>query len=257
MTTARRARVLVTRPAEQAGPWVERLRERGFLAEALPLIEIAPPADAAALRSVWTGLAAFRLVVFVSANAVLHFFAARPPGDAWPDGVLAAAPGGGTAEALREAGVAATAIMTPSADAAQFDSEALWERLRGRDWAGARVLVVRGDGGRDWLAERLVDAGAQVDAVSAYRRVAPSFAGAARERLEAAVASGDVVWLFSSSEAIANLVRAAASDRWSGARAIATHPRIAARARSLGFGVVVEAGATIDAVVACIQSIEP
>ena len=107
MTTARPARVLVTRPAEQAAPWVERLRERGLVAEALPLIEIAPAADASALRSSWAGLATCRLVVFVSANAVLHFFAARPAGLDWPDGVDAGAPGSGTADALREAGVPA------------------------------------------------------------------------------------------------------------------------------------------------------
>jgi len=257
VNAARRVRVLVTRPAAQGVVWVERLRERGIAAESLPLIEIEGIDDPAPLHEAWRSLGERRLVVFVSANAVEQFFAARPASLALPEGVDAAAPGPGTADALRAAGWPAGTIVSPPADAAQFDSEALWARLRGRDWRGARVLVVRGDGGRDWLAERLVDAGAQVDAVSAYRRVAPSFAGAARERLEAAVASGDVVWLFSSSEAIANLVRAAASDRWSGARAIATHPRIAARARSLGFGVVVEAGATIDAVVACIQSIEP
>ncbi len=257
MTAARLSRVLVTRPAEQAGPWVERLRERGIAAEALPLIEIAPPADAAALRSAWAEMASFRLVVFVSANAVLHFFAERPPDLAWPDGTEAGAPGSGTAEALREAGVAAAAIVTPAADAAQFDSESLWARLQGRAWRGARVLVVRGDGGRDWLAERLVAAGAQVDTVSAYRRLAPTFAGAERDRLEAAIADADAVWLFSSSEAIANLERAAGAGRWRAARAVATHPRIAARARSLGFGVVVEAAPGLEAVIACIQSIEP
>ena len=257
MTAARPARVLVTRPAEQAGPWVERLRERGLFAEALPLIEIAPTADASALRSSWAGLPACRLVVFVSANAVLHFFAERPAGLDWPDGVEAGAPGSGTADALREAGVPVAAIVTPAADAAQFDSESLWARLHARDWRGARVLVVRGDGGRDWLAERLVAAGAQVDTVSAYRRLAPSFAGEARDRLDAAIADGDAVWLFSSSEAIANLEQAAGAGRFRAARAVATHPRIAARARSLGFGVVAEARPTFDDVVACIQSIEP
>ncbi len=186
-----------------------------------------------------------------------HFFAARPQSLAWPAGVVAGAPGPGTASALRAAGCPDAAIVTPRSDAAQFDSEALWRRLQDRPWRGARVLVVRGDGGRDWLADRLTEAGAQVDALSAYRRVAPSFAGVARERLDAALASDDAVWLFSSSEAIANLARAAGGTGWGRARAVATHPRIAARARGLGFGVVVEAGATVDAVVACIQSIEP
>jgi len=257
VTAARPARVLVTRPAEQAGPWVERLRERGFVAEALPLIEIAAPADAAALRSAWAGLATCRLVVFVSANAVLHFFAERPDEIDWPDGVEAGAPGNGTAEALREAGVPLASIVAPAADAAQFDSESLWARLHARDWRGARVLVVRGDGGRDWLAERLVAAGAQVDALSAYRRLVPSFAGAERARLDAAIGDCDAVWLFSSSEAIANLEQAAGPGRFQGARAVATHPRIAARARSLGFGVVVEAAPRLDAVIACLQSMQP
>jgi len=254
---ARPPRVVVTRPAAQAEVWVERLRARGIAAESVPLIEIAPGDDAAALAARWSELASCRLVVFVSANAVLHFFAARPAAIAWPEGLDAAAPGSGTAEALRAAGRPAASIVTPAVDAAQFDSEALWARLRGRDWRGARVLVVRGDGGRDWLGERLREAGAQVDAVSAYRRLAPAFTGAERARVEALADEADVVWLFSSSEAIGNLERALGAARWHGARAIATHPRIAARARALGFGRVIEAGPGIDAVVACIQSIQP
>lgn len=257
MSAARHARVLVTRPAAQAESWVEELRARGVDAEALPLIEIAAVLDPAPLRAAWDTLAERSLVVFVSANAVQHFFAARPEAHAWPAGVVAGAPGPGTANALRVAGCPDAAIVSPSSDAAQFDSEALWQRLQGRPWRGARVLVVRGDGGRDWLADRLAEAGAQIEALSAYRRLPPSFAGVARERLDAALASEDVVWLFSSSEAIANLARAAGSSGWARARAVATHPRIAARARGLGFGVVVEAGASVDAVVACIQSIEP
>lgn len=257
MSAAPPLRVLVTRPAAQAAVWVERLRERGIDAESLPLIEIVPVDDPAPLHAAWQEIATFRLVVFVSANAVEQFFAVRPDALAWPDGVDAGAPGAGTAEALRAVACPESAIVSPPADAGQFDSEALWERLHGRDWRGTRVLVVRGDGGRDWLADRLAERGAQVEKIGAYRRIAPAFAGAARERLEAAAVSADVVWLFSSSEAIANLARAVAGGRWGSARAVATHPRIAARARALGFGVVREAGAAIDAVVACIQSIEP
>src|SRR5205085_11554131 len=128
--------------------------------------------------------------------------------------VIAGAPGPGTADALRAAGCPDAAIVSPPPQAAQFDSEALWQRLQGRGGRGTRVLVVRGDGGRDWLADRLTEAGAEVHALSAYRRVATSFAGAARARLEAALASDDVVWLFSSSEAIANLARAAGETGW-------------------------------------------
>ena len=257
MTTARPSRVLVTRPAAQAGTWVERLRERGIAAEALPLIEIAPPADPSALRSAWAELATCRLVVFVSANAVLHFFAARPAGLAWPEGSDAGAPRQRHRRGVARCRRAGRGDRHAGGRRGAVRSESLWARLRGRDWRGARVLVVRGDGGRDWLAERLAEAGAQVDTASAYRRLAPEFVGAARDRLEAAIADGDAVWLFSSSEAIANLAPVAGTDRWRAARAVATHPRIAARARRLGFRVVAEAAPGFDAVIACIQSIEP
>jgi uroporphyrinogen-III synthase len=91
--------------------------------------------------------------------------------------------------------------------------------------------------------------------VAAYRRAAPRFEGEALRRLDAAVAEPDRhVWLFSSSEAIDHLV-AARPGPWTAARAIATHPRIAERARACGFGAVHASRPTLDAVVACIQSL--
>jgi len=256
--SARRGpRVLVTRPAAQAAVWVDRLRATGIDAEALPLIAIVPVADRDQLTAAWTGLSARRLVVFVSSNAVVHFFAARSPGLAWPAGVVAAAPGPGTADALRESGVPQAAIVAPASDAQQLDSESLWARLQGRDWRGASVLIVSGEGGRDWLAERLRQAGATVESLPAYRREAPVFAGDSALCLTQALADAAVVWLFSSAEAIANLERAAGAGRFARSRAVATHPRIAERARAAGFGRVVEAGPRFDAVVACIQSIGP
>lgn len=257
MSEAGPARVVVTRPAEQAGPWIEQLRARGIDALPLPLIAIVAAADTGALVAAWQSLPERRLVVFVSANAVRHFFAARPAASAWPTALAAAAPGAGTARALRDAGIDPADIVAPALDAPQFDSESLWQRLRERDWAGARVLVVRGGGGRDWLAERLTEAGAAVDRVDAYARAIPTFDAAAMARLDELAQAGDVVWLFSSSQAVAHLEQAAGQGRWARASAIVTHPRIAARARQAGFGRVVEAGPGLDAVVACIQSIRP
>ena len=257
MNTAATPRVVVTRPAAQAGAWVARLAGAGIEAIALPLIAIEPASDAAAVAAAWRSLPSCRLVVFVSANAVQHFFAAKPADFAWPPGVIAAAPGPGTGDALRTAGVAAAAVLEPAADAASFDSESLWLRLHERDWRGAEVLVVRGDGGRDWLVERLVEAGANVTAVAAYRRLPPAFDAAARATLEALAGDAAAVWLFSSSQAVDHLEQIAGTARWAASRAIASHPRIAARARQAGFGRVVEAGPGFEALVACIQSIGP
>ena len=158
---------------------------------------------------------------------------------------------------LRRAGVPVDCVVEPAADSPSFDSEAVWLRLREGDWRGASALIVRGDGGREWLADRLSEAGASVDAVGAYRRVAPAFSGTDRDLLDKIVASADSLWLFSSSEAIGHLEAAAGAGRWSQARAIASHPRIAARARAAGFGRVAEPAPGFAALVACIQSMGP
>ena len=224
----------------------------------MPLIEIAAPLDRMPVDVAWQGLAARGLVVFVSGNAVARFFAARPAGLDWPPGLLAAAPGPGTADSLRAHGVPEAAIVSPAHDAPQMDSESLWEQLRRHDWRGRSVLVVRGDGGRDWLVERLTEAGAKVDAVAAYRRFAPQLPPGARRVVEAAFAApADHAWLFSSSEAIVHLEALEGLAIAPGSRALATHPRIAARARQAGFTEVFEVQPSLDAVVACIQSMQP
>jgi uroporphyrinogen-III synthase len=115
---------------------------------------------------------------------------------------------------------------------------------------------VRGDGGRDWLAQVLRQRGAKLDFVAAYRRAAPRFDRETLLRLDEAVTRpAQHLWFFSSSEAIDHLSQARPTGPWSPARALATHPRIAQRARDCGFGVVHESRPTLEAVVACIQSI--
>ncbi len=247
-------RVLVTRPAAQASEWVQQLRAAGLQAEALPLIHIAPAPSASTLASAWAALPALAMVVFVSPNAVTSFFAAKPASTNWPAGVLAASPGPGTTRVLRDLGV--PVIVEPAADAPQFDSEALWQQLSGRDWAGQQVLVVRGTNGRDWLADRLSERGAVLSFVAAYGRSTPQLSAAEQALLHEALQRPDQnLWFFSSSEAVANLRALAPRAEWSQALAVATHPRIAESARHLGVGRVVEARPALDAVVACIQSI--
>jgi uroporphyrinogen-III synthase len=240
-------RVLVTRPAAQAIEWTHRLAAQGIDAMALPLIGIEPVADSPSLQAVWQSIGQQRLLVFVSPNAVEHFFARRPASAAWPAATLAASPGPGTTRALIALGVPAAQVIEPAADAAQFDSEALWATLGAHDWRGARASIVRGDGGR-----------ALVSNVAAYRRVPPQFDAAASELLHAALQRpSSHLWFFSSSEAIDNLMQSAPATGWNSASAMATHPKIAERARRSGFARVAEARPAFDDVVACIQSFGP
>lgn len=258
-------RVIVTRPAREAAQWVAELSLGGFEAHALPLIAIEPVADAQPLRQAWKGLGGYAALMFVSGNAVHHFFEAnQPPAPmGWGDSAIktrAWAPGPGTREALLAAGVPPGQVDAPAADAAQFDSEALWRVVAPQVKAGDRVLVVRGgDGqgqgaGRDWLAAQLAAAGAQVETVVAYLRRSPQLSQPQLALARRAAADGSA-WLFSSSEAIGHLRALLPAQDWAQARAVATHPRIAQAARDAGFGVVCESRPALAAVVAALESI--
>lgn len=248
-------RAIVTRPAAQAGGWVQALQALGVDALALPLLAIEPLDDPAPLAAAWAMLGERALVMFVSANAVEHFFAQRA-GRPWPEGVRAGSTGPGTSHALRRAGVPESLLMEPATDAPSFDSEALWQRLAPLDWHGRRVLVVRGTEGRDWLADTLRAAGAQVEFLAAYRRAAPRLDAPAALLLQRALAEPEAhLWLLSSSEALRHLAGLAPGADWSRARAAATHPRIAASARAAGFGRVFEVAPTPQAAAALITEL--
>ena len=257
-------RVIVTRLECEARRWVGELAARGFDAHALPLIVIAPAADAQPLRAAWQQLAGYQAVMFVSGAAVAHFFMANQPDvfEQWAHGAIktrAWSPGPGTAAALRQAGLATAGIDSPDAAAGQFDSEALWQVVQSQVQPGCRVLIVRGGdargqgAGRDWLARQLGAAGATVDGVVAYARQAPQFSPSQLALARQAASDGSV-WLFSSSEAIAHLVQQLPAQCWGDARAVVTHPRIGEAARAAGFGVVCESRPTLDDVVASIES---
>lgn len=283
-------RVIVTRPERESRQWVEQLQRAGFAAEALPLIEIAPaarPADVQALQHAWQTLGAYAACLFVSGNAVNYFFKKnKPPAQVntaqaaiksiafeaarvLPAGLRFMAPGPGTAAALRAAGVPAAQIDGPAADAQQFDSQALWQAVGARDWRGCRVLIVRGQSiagrkdeviesaaapGRDWIAAQWTAAGAAVDFLRVYLRRAPQPGPAPLQLARSASVDGSI-WLLSSSEAVHNLASLGAIDV-RGARALATHPRIAEAARTAGWGVVMESRPQLEDITQALDEME-
>jgi uroporphyrinogen-III synthase len=241
--------VLVVRPRAQARAWVDELNALGVPARALPLIEILPAPEPAKVEAVFAEVEASTVqpvLVFVSPNAVLGFFAAvvstrgaSAGSPAWPAHAWAAATGPGTVAALRECGVPADRIVAPAAEEGQFDSEALWSVICGWAWSTRPVWLVRGNGGRDWLGRQLRDAGADVRVVQSYVRLAPTLTADQRALLAQALADPvRWIWMFSSSEAIGHLQALVPDARWHAARALASHPRIAERASALGFGSV-------------------
>ncbi len=252
-------RVIITRPAGDAPAWVDALQAAGYTACALPLIEVGPTRHTQAVAQAWAQWPNFQAVMFVSAQAVRYFFESQPAGYTWANGPRCWATGPGTHKALLQAGVPEASIDSPAADAAQFDSEALWQRVVSQVKARQPVLIVRGNDvlsdaadnnseqaefstavtgtGRDWLAQQLQAAGASAQFVVAYERRAPAWS--AEQKAQAAQAAADgTVWCFSSSQAIRHLAQAMPSQSWAKARCIATHLRIAETAQSLGFGEI-------------------
>lgn len=256
LAIVRGLQVIVTRPLAQAAPWVETLRAHGHEAHAVPLIDIEPLADTKPLRDAWRRLTQFTLVMFVSANAVHHFFAQQPDDADWPLSALAASTGPGTSAALQQAGLRGAMIVEPL-HGAGYDSEALWARLSHRNWAQARVLIVRGEEGRDWLAEQFRQAGAEVLVCAAYRRVAPVHPPEVKAVLAHAVTHpAQTCWFFSSSEAIGHLLELVPTADWRSSRALVTHLRIAQAARSAGFGDVHLVDAQPMSVVGTVRQIQ-
>ncbi len=249
--------VVVTRPDEQGRVWAEALQAQGWTAVLLPLIATVPPGDLEALALARAGWRDFDAVMFVSGQAVKHFFENMPPNKAcmaeapWP---RCWCPGPGTAQALLQHGIPAGQIDTPALDSEQFDSEALWRAVGSQVRPGHRLLLVRGDGGRDWLAQQCLGQGGQVQVCSAYQRRAPVWS--AQQQQQAHAATGPAaVWLLTSSEAVAHLKDLLPNAHWDRARAVATHPRIAATAHEIGFGQVLHSHPALQAVLHTLESL--
>lgn len=161
-------RVLVTRPQAAAAPLARRIEARGGQAVVFPVIEIAPPSDAGALRAAVREFAAGRavdLAVFISANAA-HAVGAQLKRLVMksPTTTRIAAVGPKTKAACKAAG-----IRVDFSPTARIDSDGLLDALCGFRAGGRRIVIFRGQSGRDTLAWGLRARGAEVKYVEAYR----------------------------------------------------------------------------------------
>ena len=254
--------VVITRPAAQAGPLAARVAALGLPVTLLPLLEIHAldgEEEGARLQAVLARLAQYDLVAFVSPNAIDCVFAHLA---AWPPGVPLAVVGEGSRMALAAHGVtAANATITSPLDTARSDSEHLLLALDLPALRGKRVLIVRGDGGRDYLADGLRAAGAEVEFVTAYRRQVPRLTPALRATLESLLQHNND-WIITSSEALRGLLALLAEmgddtlvvAKMQQQHLIVPHARIAQTAAALGFARVTLTGSGDAGVLAALQS---
>lgn len=252
--------VVVTRPRAQADSLAQAITALGRRVAVLPLLEIAPLQDTSALHAALQRLPSYDLVAFVSPNAVEAAFAHL---DGWPPAVAAAVVGEGSRLALARHGVTpdVCTIHCPP-DPANSDSEALLASLDLAGFAGKRVLIVRGESGRELMADALRTAGAQVVPVAAYRRSVPRLDAALASQLGSLLAQPND-WIITSSEALRGLdalVRELdpvdGPARLRAQHLIVPHRRIAETARALGCSRITLTGSGDARLLAAIQSQE-
>ena len=250
--------VVITRPRQQAEPLARAVAALGRTPLILPLLDISPLPDETPLRAVLARLRDFALVAFVSPNAVDAAFAHIGE---WPAEVALAVVGEGSRAALARHGVDGdrSRIHVP-VDPSRSDSEHLLQALDTAALAGRKVLVVRGETGRELLPDALRAAGIQVETVAAYRRavpcLTPDLAAALRALLEK---PND--WIVTSSEALRGL--AGLVEQLDGGTSVAKlqrqhlivpHARIAETAGALGFTAVTLTGSGDERLLAALQS---
>jgi len=153
--------VLVTRPEPQAGPLARRLAAEGARVYRLPAIELHPRDDRARQRAALGPIDRFHWIVFISANAV-RFGVSLLEGRR---DLKIAAVGPATAAALNHAGF--RVALVPHGG---YDSEHLLACVAFRHVQGQRVLIVRGEGGREVLADELAARGAEICYAEVYAR---------------------------------------------------------------------------------------
>ena len=250
--------VIVTRPASSGRRLVDRITEQGHRALWWPAFDIDIAPDVEGARATISRLADYDVAIFVSANAVRAVRLLL--NDAWPPATMIGAVGASTCAAIQaELRPDSKLIVTAPSDDSLPGSEAFWLAWQATGRRARRVLIVRAEDGREWLSERFVDAGAEVDAVAVYTRRLHQPSAAELQQLRDAITDDE--WpaiVFSSSESVAALDRQidSAAQAWlrTGA-AIACHPRIAEQSLAHGYTRVLNATFDDDSIIATLKSI--
>ncbi len=249
--------IVVTRPSGQSRQLIEILSksiEHSGVAKrslpeivALPLLTIVPKTEDQLADHIATSLKDADLAIFVSPNAIECVM--RLLERDWqefskkiiPIGVM----GGSSKLALQNHGIgqeqSPTPVLIPK-NPEKWDSEGLWQELQalGWDWSSKKIIIFKGEGGREWLAETLTKAGAVVEAISTYTRVPLDLDNPAWDVIHEMDFSKSL-WLLTSSEAVRYLGQVVKDQFPQGlqsASALCPHHNIADAAEIIGFGEV-------------------
>jgi uroporphyrinogen-III synthase len=161
--------ILVTRPAHQAEPICRLIEAAGGHPLRLPALTIHDSSNDTEVSRRLSHLGDYQIAIFISPNAVTFGLRAIERCGGLTDSLLLATVGKGSARTLQQH-LGRRPDLVPSGS---YDSEALLALEPLQHVSGKRILIVRGVGGRELLAETLRQRGAIVDYAEVYRREAP------------------------------------------------------------------------------------
>jgi len=236
-------KVLVTRPQQRASGLCQMIEQAGGSSLQFAAIEITEPADFQSREYARDHISEFALAIFISPTAVEKTFEFLT---VLPAGIRISAIGSRTTRALEAMGLNVDIIPDG------HDSESLLEhpQLQAGEIAGKKIVVFRGEGGRELLGDTLRSRGAEVFYADMYQRMPPTSAS----QLSRHLAEADIVAV-SSNQGLQNLYDLA-TDKNSLTRHVLVVPgeRSFTLAKALGFSNIFIAENATDE--ACMNALE-
>jgi uroporphyrinogen-III synthase len=226
-------KVLVTRPLKQADNLCDLIEASNGQAIRFPTIEILPPDNSESVHQKLGELSNFDMGIFISRNAVLKTIQHPAFNMIQLQGLTLFAIGAGTAEQLSEFGIVHVAYVEGKSSSEELLEK---EELQTKCVANKNIIIFRGRGGREYLAETLKSRGAKVDYIEVYIRNCPNYDRSVLEQIW--LDGGPDIIVVTSSEALQNLFHMLSSEQ----RELLIHKqlitigtRIADLASKLGF----------------------
>lgn len=241
-------KIVITRAADQAAEFSERLRALGADAVELPVIALEPPADPAPLDRAIENLPSYDWLIFTSANGV-RFFMDRldqSPYDLRSLKARICAIGPATRKAIEDLHLKVD--LMPE----EYVAESLIKAFSSEELAGKKILLPRAAVARDVIPVELAKLGAQIDVVEAYRNVVPPNAAARAHEIFSAPKKPD--WItFTSSSTVKNLLAIAGREALEGVRLASIGPVTSSTLCAHGLKIDAEAKQfTIDGLIEAI-----
>ena len=228
--------IILMRPGAANERLAERLGKRGMNIWKWPAFTILPPQAPERVQERLLNLDNFDMVLLASPAAVA---ASAVYVKQWPQHITLATIGSGTARVIRAAWGEHTPVLYPEGETFESGSERLFELLKSRGFP-SRVLIVRGQVGREWLREQLLAHGTDVEVLTAYQRAPLELSSAELEKLQFSISGPAPIVYLTSTDSVGVLMHAVKTVpgalEWIQKGFVLTiHPRPKAQLEEVGF----------------------